>query len=883
MSFFHRWLALCLFAGFARAERVEFRAPRRAAYELDSASTAPIRQTSVTPQTLTARPVGGGKPVQITSRLVLQLTDTNRLTSLCATHGLTIVSDLDNHTFLLEATTARASVHAAAALAQISGVEAAVPVMRRLIRLHFAYAPTPNDPYFAQQTYLEAPPTNAPSLAIAPDLNIRGAWAFTRGAGITVAFSDDGVELTHPDLAPNATGPHHNFFTDTAMGTHGGTFQYHGTAVAGLIAARGGNQLGMTGTAPLARLASWIIFNTVNDIPDDAGMGAMFGFASNGSNAVAVQNHSWGNSDFDVLEMSLPEMIGISNAVTTGRNGLGVVMVRSAGNTRAKDYSFNPGIGDANLDEYANDTRQITVAAVRNDGRVASYSAPGACVLVAAMGGDFQDSASPGLLTTDRLGALGVNRTQTAGDPNSWDYTSGSTGFTGTSAAAPLVSGVAALVLAANPRLGWRDVQQVLALSARHVDLADPDRTTNGAGFTVSHNVGFGIPDAGAAVRLAQAWSNRPAAVERHYTNASRQNIPDDGLKVFVTGPGVPSGLAAIPASGTIGLHPDAPTAVLPLFNAGPNAAPINTNLAGSGALLTRQTSVTAAQNIAFAANAGSAFAVIINNQGTTDRLIVRDTGFVAIPAVLVGHDDGEALRSLISFNPNVRVGLGLNSANFAFSVPDALLVEHVQVRVNWSHPRMADLRVTLQSPAGTVSILHRPGASTNALPAEWTYSSVHHLGESSQGTWTVAVTDEATGITGTVNSVELILQGVPLTDTDADGLDDRWERAHFGSLQFGPRDDPDHDGWNNAAEQLRGSDPLRNETPLQMDIARISPGSVRLSWPGRNEMLYDVLQGKDADSATNLFQQVPGRFPESGLVLPANLNGRFFRVRETP
>jgi hypothetical protein len=117
---------------------------------------------------------------------------------------------------------------------------------------------------------------------------------------------------------------------------------------------------------------------------------------------VSVQNHSWGiPEDPQQLRASLVERIGISNAVTFGRNGRGVVMVRSAGNGRS--YSNNAGD-----DEYPSDPRVVAVAAARLDGRVARYSSPGACILVAAPSGD--DSAennpcmtnSPNLFTTDR-------------------------------------------------------------------------------------------------------------------------------------------------------------------------------------------------------------------------------------------------------------------------------------------------------------------------------------------------------------------------------------------------------------------------------------------------------------------------------------------------
>ena len=882
MSFLRRWLLLCLMIGLARAEQVEFRAPRAVAYELESPLTSTVARASTAAPDLLARPVGGGKPVRITSRLVLRLSDTNQLSALATAHGLLPISRFDAHTFLLSASDARQAALAAAAMAKIPGVEAAMPVLHRLLRKHFAYGAAPNDPYYPRQTYLEAPLTNAPFLSLAPDLNVRGAWAFTHGAGVNIAFADDGMETAHPDLVANATGPHHNFFTGEANGAHDGIFNYHGTAVAGLAGARGGNKIGLSGVAPSARLAAWVIFNSVDDTPDDAGMASMFSFALDGPDAIAVQNHSWGNSDFDVLTISLVEQMAITQAVTEGRHGRGVVLVRSAGNTRIQDYDFVRGVGDANLDAYANDPHQVAVSAVRNNGRVASYSTPGACVLVAAMGGDFADFASPGLTTTDRVGSRGANRLQNANDPTSWDYAFDSTGFVGTSASAPLVSGVVALMLAANPDLGWRDAQQVLALASRHIDLADPDLVVNGAGLVVSHNVGFGIPDAGTAVRLAQSWSNRPPAQELHFTNDTPQDIPDDGLKVRVSGPGIPAELAAIPASGTVGLQPDAPTASLPLFDAGSALTPIGANLTGKAALILQQGS-SFESPINNAATAGAAFAIVENSTGTTERLIMRDTYFAKIPAVLVGHDDGEALRALFATNSAARVSLGTDSANYTFAIADTLVVENVQVHINWSHSRMADLRVTLRSPAGTVSLLHRPGASSNAVPGDWTYSTVHHLGESSSGTWTVAITDEDTGEVGSVNSVELIVRGTPIVDADADGLDDAWEIAHFGNLSFGPRDDPDHDGWNNATEQMRGSDPMVNETPLQIEIARAASGMVRLSWPGLSGPSFDALQGDTPEAVTTLFKTVPGRFPETGLWVPANAAQRYYRVRETP
>jgi subtilisin family serine protease len=233
------------------------------------------------------------------------------------------------------------------------------------------------------------------------------------------------------------------------------------------------NGIGVSGVAPRAGLANWIIFDRFGTPADEEQLADMFHYASN---VVSVQNHSWGNVSSSPLAISSIESAAISNAVTLGRGGRGVVIVRSAGNGR--DESLN-----ANDDGYASDPRAIAVAAVRYDGRVARYSNPGACVLVAAPSGDdeAQDEAclnnSPTLFTTDRQGEGGYNRSSTSDDLS--NYAFGSTGFSGTSGAAPQISGVVALILAANPHLTYRDVQQVLAHSARHsVLFARPKHAT---------------------------------------------------------------------------------------------------------------------------------------------------------------------------------------------------------------------------------------------------------------------------------------------------------------------------------------------------------------------------------------------------------------------
>lgn len=131
----------------------------------------------------------------------------------------------------------------------------------------------------------------------------------------------------------------------------------------------------------------------------------------------------------------------------------------------------------------------ISVGAVGGDEMHAYYSTTGASLFISAPGGDVDDDLRH--VTAQRGG--GCVRTSV-----------------GTSFAAPLVSGVVAMVLEVNPNLEWRDVQGILADSARPVtnDPLDDTATFNGAERWVSNLYGFGIIDAAAAIDLARSWIN---------------------------------------------------------------------------------------------------------------------------------------------------------------------------------------------------------------------------------------------------------------------------------------------------------------------------------------------------------------------------------------
>ena len=108
-------------------------------------------------------------------------------------------------------------------------------------------------------------------------------------------------------------------------------------------------------------------------------------------------------------------------------------------------------------------------------------------------------------------------------------------GFNYVSAATPMVSGVAALVRAANTALTWRDVKLILAASARKNDAGDAGWETGALRYgsltdrySYNHKYGFGVADAAAAVTLAGSWTNLPPMATEFAVSADADvAVPD--------------------------------------------------------------------------------------------------------------------------------------------------------------------------------------------------------------------------------------------------------------------------------------------------------------------------------------------------------------------
>lgn len=730
-----------------------------------------------------------------------------------------------------------------------------------------AYAPYPNDTYWHvpderfQQWHLENRWTNGVRTGI--DTNAREAWATTRGAGVVIAMVDDGVDLQHPDLlGQDVPELHYNFEFNTVDGNHPIDWFAHGTSVAGLALAKAYNNLGVAGLAPEARLASWVIYRTNGTFISSNAFAQMF---QTHLDRVAVQNHSWFKPGSRLTSMSEAENLAIEKAVTQGRSGKGVIMVRAGGNGRLDGR-------DANADAYANDPRAITVAALEPSGRFATYSNPGACILVSAPGGKSFD----GLFTTDRRGTLGWNQVNFSNDLA--DYVFFSQGFWGTSASAPLVSAAAALILSVNPDLHYRDVQQILIHSANPSDPGDPDARANGAGYVVSHHTGFGNIDAGRAVEHAKNWLSRPAkTVVRRAVTESKPFV-DAGLYLTVSGPSVPANLTRIAAAPSLSVHPETSTPVMPLVDVGQATTPLTIDLTGKAALIQRG-GAPFTNKIQHAVAAGAHLVIVYNNQ-PGDLLVMGSTETVPVPAIFVAQEDGDALAQYLAANPGASIQLNHERINYSIDLPDSLVCEHVGLRVRTTHTLRADVRITLVSPSGTTSVLQAINKDSQPGPTNWVYYSTHHFYEPSKGQWQVYLSDQWTANSGTAEEVELIVHGVPILDADADALDDNWEQQFFGGLTRGPREDPDQDGVQNAREQVLGTPPNQNTINFVLSVAAWRKGYIWLSWPSRAQAPYNLTARLSITTPGTPFALIPGGHQRTSVVLPSDeADAVFFRV----
>ncbi|MGI5458941.1 S8 family peptidase [Streptomyces sp. CA-249302] len=355
-------------------------------------------------------------------------------------------------------------------------------------------------------------------------MNVPAAWPTSTGTGVTVAVIDTGY-VTHSDLAANIVGGY-DFIADTAVSVDGdgrdgnpadpGDYyaanecgsgipasgsSWHGTHVAGTIAAVTNNNKGVAGIAYGAKISPVRVLGKCGGYDSDiidaitwASGGSVSGVPAN-SNVAKVINMSLGGDG----ACTSATQSAINAAV-----GRGTTVVVAAGNDNDNVANHSPG----------NCNNVISVAATNRSGAKASYSNYGSLVDISAPGGQTSTGTANGILSTLNSGT----KTPSA---ESYAY------YQGTSMATPHIAGLAALVKSANSSLTPAQIETAIKNNARALPgscsggcgagLADAAKTvaavsssggTTG-GTTFSNTTAVAVPDNGSAIESSIAVSGR--------------------------------------------------------------------------------------------------------------------------------------------------------------------------------------------------------------------------------------------------------------------------------------------------------------------------------------------------------------------------------------
>ncbi|GGV72409.1 extracellular protease [Streptomyces griseoloalbus] len=362
---------------------------------------------------------------------------------------------------------------------------------------------TPNDTEYTKQWDL---------FETTAGLRVPGAWDLATGSGVTVAVIDTGY-VTHSDLAANIVAGY-DFISDTAVAVDGngrdsnpadpgdwyaagecgqatgGNSSWHGTHVAGTIAAATHNGKGVAGIAYNAKISPVRVLGKCGGYDSDI-IDAIT-WASGGTVAGVPANANVAK----VINMSLGGGGACSTATQSAINGAvnrGTTVVVAAGNENRNAANSSP----------ANCGNVITVAATNRAGSRASYSNYGTIVDISAPGGETRTTTANGILSTLNSGT----RTPST---ESYAY------YQGTSMATPHIAGLAALMKSADSTLTPAQIESAIKSNARPLP------------GTCSGGCGAGLADAAKTVQAVKGGTSTGST----YTSGTAVSIPDNGSAI---------------------------------------------------------------------------------------------------------------------------------------------------------------------------------------------------------------------------------------------------------------------------------------------------------------------------------------------------------------
>jgi subtilisin family serine protease len=286
---------------------------------------------------------------------------------------------------------------------------------------HEPSLPTSSNPLYSQQWALNYDTTFYTQNGIDSDahINAQNILDSFKGVGIRVAIIDDGFDTTHPEIKEKIVATYNvGQLSTTTDVSHNNSNEYHGTAVAGILAAKS-NAIGITGIASEVELV--LIKIPMNTYNDAIGVRA-FDLAQQAG--VDIISCSWGTGD--VSDAVREKIVDVA---TNGRNGRGTLIVFAAGNSNAL-----MGNDESSIDEV------IAVGATDKENLRTYYSSFGPQLDIMAPGG-----YELGIATIDPQGTNGAS----PDEYNRFDqvHEGEESSFIGTSAATPIIAGALALSL----------------------------------------------------------------------------------------------------------------------------------------------------------------------------------------------------------------------------------------------------------------------------------------------------------------------------------------------------------------------------------------------------------------------------------------------------